>query len=106
MLILLLVLALLNATPAWHSHEHAHQVTQVAAAVDAQDGAPEDNGDTDACLECLIQAHQVAHLSDAPAPPLVFLQMPGGPLLAPQQQPPESPPAGRIRVRDPPLPIA
>jgi hypothetical protein len=106
MLIVLLVLALLNASGGWHWHEHAHEPQQSTAAADAQDGAPEESDEADPCIECLVQAQQVAHLCDAPQQPAFLLPMHGRPLLAPPEQPPQTPPAGRVRVRDPPFPIA
>jgi hypothetical protein len=102
----LLALALLNASPGFHWYDHSHPPAQAIASVQAHDedehsSVPEGAGEELACLDCVVQAQQLAPGSGVPVA-LAGPQPRHTLTLPPREERPQSPPAGRIRVRGPP----
>ena len=103
-LLCLLALALLNASPGLHWHEHSHEALHVAELATAQAPGEEPEDDEDAhglCVECLLQAQTAA---TPPSPGCAL------PATAPQRFPAaaacqpfaQAPPGGAVRARGPP----
>jgi hypothetical protein len=102
-----LALAVLHASPGFHWHDHSHEAVQVSAAAaahgeDAHSDHPDETGEESRCADCLLQALQAAPAGDAPAALSVVLGASVALAFGPSQERPQSPPAGRIRVRGPP----
>lgn len=97
-LLCLLALALLNASPGFHWHDHDHASPSVAQAADEE----EHESGQELCLDCALQAQQTAHLA-AGTGWAAMEQPPAGSLhqLHDQAHPP-GPRGGAIRVRGPP----
>jgi hypothetical protein len=103
----LLALALLHASPGFHWHGHSHEAVHTSASAashgaDAHPDHPDETGEESRCTECLLQALQAAPAGDGSAALSAVLGVGVALAFDPSQERPQSPPAGRIRVRGPP----
>jgi hypothetical protein len=102
-----LALALLHASAGFHWHGHSHEAVHASASAathgaDAHSDHPDETDEESRCAECLLQALQAAPAGDGPAALSVVVRAGVGLAFGPPQERPQSPPAGRIRVRGPP----
>jgi len=110
-LLYLLALALLHASPGFHWHDHSHEAGHAIASADshgadAHSDSPDETGEESRCVECLLQALQAAPAGDRSVAPSAVLRAGVGPACCPPQERPQSPPGVRTRVRGPPATTA
>ncbi|HET6827332.1 MAG TPA: hypothetical protein VFH35_01540 [Ramlibacter sp.] len=108
-LLCLLALALLNASPGLHWHEHSHEASRATQEAIAHAAGEEQDEDEDAhgiCAQCLLQAQQTAASPPGPGCPLPAAEA-DHQLPVPACQPvAQARFTGATRVRGPPAPVA